>query len=457
MTAGKGSLTGRLAGQLKDRLIQEAINRRSRRAEAEALAPPPQSGEGAVRLAPGEDIPEKFFRFDQNPAYQQLRMLRDAARQLGIDDPFFKTHDGTAGATTSMGGRPYINFASYNYLGFNGDARVHQAAKDAIDRYGTSASASRLVSGERPIHAQLEHALTQAYDAEDCITYVSGHATNVSTIATLFGPRDLILHDSLIHNSVMQGVALSGAKRLSFPHNDADALDALLTQNRRQFERVLIVVEGIYSMDGDYPDLPRFVELRNKHRAFLMVDEAHSLGVLGKTGLGIREHFGLRGSDVDIWMGTLSKTLSTCGGYVCGVKPMIEHLKLSAPGFVYSVGLSPPLAAASLAALQIMQQEPWRVDNLRARGAFMIQAARAAGLDVGSSAGLSVIPAIVGSSLKATRLSQAMLARGMNVQPIVHPAVPERSARLRFFMSCEHTEEQMQQTVDALAQEIKRL
>jgi 7-keto-8-aminopelargonate synthetase-like enzyme len=179
-----------------------------------------------------------------------------------------------------------------------------EAAKEAIDRYGTSASASRLVSGELAVHRELEQALAAMLGVGDCVVFVSGHATNVSTIGHLFGPKDLIVHDALIHNSALLGIQLSGAHRMPFAHNDWEGLDRLLTQCRMQYERVLIVVEGLYSMDGDMPDLPHFVEIKRRHRAFLMVDEAHSLGVVGRSGRGIQEHFGLSGSDVDIWMGT---------------------------------------------------------------------------------------------------------------------------------------------------------
>jgi 8-amino-7-oxononanoate synthase len=225
------------------------------------------------------------------------------------------------------------------------------------------------VSGERGVHRDLERALARAYGVDDAIAFVSGHATNVTVIGHLFGPRDLILHDALVHNSVLQGVKLSGAHRLPFPHRDTTALDAILADQRRQFERVLIVVEGIYSMDGDYPDLPRLIEIKRRHRAFLMVDEAHSFGVMGARGLGIREHFGVDGADVDIWMGTLSKTLASCGGFIAGEMALIEHLKFLAPGFLYSVGMPPPTAAAALAALECMLAEPHRVAALQARGA----------------------------------------------------------------------------------------
>jgi 8-amino-7-oxononanoate synthase len=286
---------------------------------------------------------------------------------------------------------------------------------------------------------------------------VSGHATNVSTIGHLFGPKDLIVHDTLIHNSALLGSELSGARRIPFAHNDWEALDRLLTQCRLQYERVLIVIEGLYSMDGDIPDLPRFVEIKRRHRAFLMVDEAHSLGVLGRSGRGIQEHFGLNGRDVDIWMGTLSKALASCGGYIAGERALVEHLKCAAPGFVYSVGMPPPAAAAALAALRLLNAEPQRSQTLQARGRQFLEAARARGIDTGQSVGLSVIPALTHSSLKAARLSEALFRRKINVQPILYPAVQERAARLRFFISSEHTEAQVQLTVAALAEELRRL
>jgi len=445
VTDSKKGLPGLTAG-LKNKLIQQALERKLRQAAQDQSAAPP------VPRKPTAAIPEAFTRFDQHPGYRQLRIMNDGAARIGVRSPFFKLHEGVAGAETRIGGKTYINYASYNYLGMSGDPVVAQAAKDAIDQYGTSVSASRLVSGERPIHRQLEQALAQLYGVDDAVTYVSGHAANVTTIGYLFGPRDLVIHDELIHNSVLQGIQLSGAKRLSFPHNNADALERLLASQRHEFERVLIVLEGIYSMDGDYPDLPRFIDIKQRHHAFLMVDEAHSLGVMGATGRGIREHFGLPGNAVDIWMGTLSKALAGCGGYIAGETALIEHLKFLAPGFLYSVGMPPPLAAASLAALQQMLAQPQRVKLLQQRGAFFLEQAKAAGIDTGSSTGFAVIPAIVGSSLKAAKLSAALFERRINVQPILYPAVPEKAARLRFFVSALHTEVQIMETIEALAQ-----
>jgi len=445
-----------LTAPLKERLIQDALQRRLRKVEQEHAAPaaPRVSNSAPLRA---DSIPESWCRFDLHPDYQQLRILNEGAEKLGVSNPFFRVHEGLAGATTVIGGETFTNFSSYNYLGLGGHTAVNAAAKAAIDRYGTTASASRLVSGERPIHGELERALAEVHGVEDCVVFVSGHATNVSTIGHLFGPKDLIVHDALIHNSALVGSQLSGARRIPFAHNDWEALDQLLTQCRLQYERVLILVEGLYSMDGDIPDLPRFVDVKRRHRAFLMVDEAHSFGILGSRGLGIQEHFGLQGGDVDIWMGTLSKTLASCGGYIAGERALVEHLKCAAPGFVYSVGMPPPAAAAALAALRVLQAEPQRPKTLRVRGRQFLDMAREFGLDTGLSIGLSVIPAITHSSLKAVRLSEALFRRKINVQPIVYPAVQEGAARLRFFISSEHTEAQIRTTVEALAQEMRRL
>ncbi len=424
---------------LKAKLLMQA-RQRTRQAPATTNAEP----------AAGAKVPERFTRFDQQPGYQQITMMRQGAGQLGVQDPFFRVHEGCASATTTIGGQSYINYASYNYLGFSGDSRLNQAARDAVERYGTSVSASRMVSGERPVHQQLERAIADSYDVDDAVVFVSGHATNISTLGFLMGPNDLILHDEYSHNSLLVGAQLSGAKRISFAHNDSDALDALLTRHRHHFERVLVVIEGLYSMDGDVPDLPRFIDIKRRHQAWLMVDEAHSFGVLGERGLGIREYFDVSADDVDIWMGTLSKSLAGCGGYIAGCQPLVETLRYLAPGFLYSVGIPAQVAAPSLTALQLMQQEPERLQRLHAISQYFLEQARGMGLDTGHSIGAAVVPVIVGSSPLAAQLSHQLFEHGINVQPILHPAVPEKSARLRFFLSSEHSKAQIDTTLQAL-------
>jgi len=384
------------------------------------------------------------------PGVADLVRLRAAAAMLGFENPYFRSHDGVAGGRTAIDGRPLVNFASYNYLSLNGDPRIAAAAKAAIDRYGVSASASRLVSGERPVHAALEAALAAWHGAEAAIAMVSGHATAVTTLGHLFGPRDLILHDQLAHNCILEGARLAGARRVSFAHNDWRAAAAALAMRRADHRRALIAIEGHYSMDGDVPDLARFVALARHHDALLLVDEAHGTGVVGATGRGIAEHAGVDPGSVDIWFGTLSKTLSASGGYIAGRATLIDVLRHGAPGFVYSVGLAPPLAAAALAALEALAAEPWRVARLQANAAHFLAGVRAAGFDVGHSAGFGIVPVITGDSARAVRLAAALFAQGINVQPILAPAVPEDAARLRFFLSAEHTAAELDATVAAL-------
>ena len=432
-----------LFGLTSDVKTQLVARLASRRAAPEAKAAVPEEQSRAPALGDPKAIAE-------------LDMMRRAGKLLGIEDPYFRAHAGIAGAVTRIGEADYDNFVSYNYLGLNGDPRVSAAAKAAIDRYGTSVSASRVVSGERPVHRELEAALAAVYDAEDCLTLVSGHATNVTVIGHLVDRDDLVVHDALSHNSIVQGALLSGARRASFPHNDVDELDRLLGAMRPRAKRALVVVEGHYSMDGDVPDLARLIPVVRRHRASLMVDEAHSLGVLGATGRGVAERCGVDPGEVDLWMGTLSKTLSGCGGYVAGGRGVIDYVRCSAPGFVYSVGLPPPVGAAALEALRVMQAEPWRIGRLARNAALFLSECRAAGLDTGASVGAAIVPVLTGSSIRAARAADALFRRGINVQPIVHPAVPERAARLRFFLSSLHDEAQVRraaaETARALAE-----
>lgn len=408
----------------------------------------------AAPVAPIIAFPPDATDFRTLPGYKEVQAQRSYADLLGIENPFFRLHEQRAGADTLIGNRMLSNFSSYDYLGLNGHPEVVAAAKAAIDRYGTSTSASRLVAGERPIHRELERALAEIYQADDCVVMVSGHATNVGVIGQLMGPKDLILCDELSHNSIVMGAQLSGAQRRNFAHNDLDALEEILAASRRQYQRVLIAVEGLYSMDGDFPDLPRLVELKTRYGAWLMVDEAHALGVVGKTGTGLAEHYGIDPRQVDIWMGTLSKTLAGAGGYIAGSAALIDYIKVTVGAFVFSVGLAPPVAAASLAALQLMRREPERVTRLHENGAHFVAAARRHGLDVGTSAGLAISPVILGESLKAATLADRLGKRGFNVMPILHPAVPERLARLRFFITAEHTHEQIEDALAVTAEEI---
>ncbi|MFG2874149.1 aminotransferase class I/II-fold pyridoxal phosphate-dependent enzyme [Streptomyces sp. NPDC048337] len=372
----------------------------------------------------------------------------------GVEYPYFRVHEGNIRDTTVIGGRPYLSFGSYNYLGLSGHPAINEAAHRAVDRYGTSVSASRVLSGERDLTVRLERTLADFLGVEDCLTLVSGHATNVTAIGHLLGPGDLVVHDALAHDSILQGCALSGAARRPFAHNDTGQLEYMLRLNRSRFRRVLIAVEGAYSMDGDLVDLPAVIELKERYGALLMVDEAHSIGTVGAHGRGVGEFFGVDRSDVDLWMGTLSKAFAGCGGYLGGSARMVRWLRHTLPGFVYSVGLTPPNAAAALAATELITAEPHRVRALRRNAELFLGLAASAGLATGSSAGTPIVPCILGDSAKTLRVAGRLFDRGVIADPIFHPAVEEGLSRLRFFLTSEHREDDIRRAVAILAEEV---
>ena len=415
------------------------------------------------RDAPEGEIPAENYDVTLFPEYLELKRHERMLLAVAEGNPYFRVDQGAGMHVLGMGGIAHIdgrevaNFCAYDYVGMARDPFVIAATKAAIDRYGTGAGASRLVSGEKQVHRELETALAEFLGTPASIVFVSGHATNVTTIGHLMGPGDLIVHDILAHNSILQGARLSGATSRGFAHNDWRALDALLSGIRHGHRRVLIAIEAVYSMDGDFPDLARFVEVKEKHRAMLLVDEAHSLGTMGRSGRGIGEHADIDRSGVDLWMGTLSKSLASCGGYIAGTAALVEYLKYTAPGFVYSVGISPPSAAAALAALTLLRREPERVTRLHELSSLFLALARERGLDTGLSGGTPIIPVIIGNSVKCLLLSRALFSRGIMVQPIIHPAVPERAARLRLFITTNHTEAQVRNAVGAIVEELAKL
>ncbi|MBK2048910.1 aminotransferase class I/II-fold pyridoxal phosphate-dependent enzyme [Francisella noatunensis] len=404
-----------------------------------------------------EDLSEQKADYDfrAHPLYQELQYMRETVKKIGIADPLYRNYQGVAGAKINYAARELINYSSYNYLGLNGDPRTIQAVTEVLAEEGTTVSASRIVAGQRVIHQKLEDKLAELYQTEDAIVFVSGHATNVSVISCLTHDKSLILYDQLAHNSIIQGVKLSVAKAIGFRHNDINHLSQLLQLNAHKYEQIFIVVEGLYSMDGDIPNLPEIIKLKKEYGAILMVDEAHGLGVLGKTGKGIFEHYNLSPKEVDIWMGTLSKTLCSCGGYIAANNVIIDILRHYAPGLVYSVGLSPANTVAAISSLELMLAEPDRVNRLHDNSEYLLTQLKNYGLDTGNSIGRAIIPVIVGSSCNAVALSNKLFDDyNINAMPIMYPAVEERKARLRFFISSEHAKEQLDYTVECLKQNI---
>jgi 8-amino-7-oxononanoate synthase len=405
-----------------------------------------------------EETPQRTVhtarRFSELQAYKYIRKVEQGGKLLGLESPFFRRQEGRVGSKALVAGRPRLNFAWCNYLGLNEHPAVAAAARSAIDQYGTCVSASRMVAGEIPIHETLERKIAQFCGVDEALLFVSGHAANVSTIGTIMNEDDLIVHDALVHNSAAVGTRLSGATSHSFRHNDADACEAILRENRGKHRNALVIIEGLYSTEGDVPDLARFIEIKERYGAWLMVDDAHGVGVLGARGSGCAEHCGVDPRKVDIWMGTLSKALASCGGFISGNKMLIEILRYSAPGFVYSVGLPPPMAAAALAAVNVLEAEPERVARLHANSALFLSLSRSAGLDTGKAEGFGIVPVIIGSTFKLGKLEKRLFERDITASPIFPPGVPINGGRLRFFLTSEHTEDEIGTAVSMLSKEL---
>ena len=396
-------------------------------------------------------------RFEDAPEFIAFRQRADMLLKHPEENPYFVCHESPLRDVSMMDGKPALNFGSYNYVGMSGRPEVVAAAKAAIDKYGTSASGSRLLAGEKRLYQELEQELADWKHTEAALVLVGGHSTNVTFVGNFCGENDLILYDALAHNSIDQGCRLSTATAKPFPHNDAAALDAMLRTHRDKFAKVLIVIEGAYSMDGDIADVPAFVALKKKYGCFLMVDEAHSAAVIGETGGGVDEYFHLQPGDVDIKMGTLSKGLGTCGGYLAGSRAIIEYLRYNLPGFVFSVGISPPLAAAALEAIRLLRSDPSIMARMRENIQTFVTEAHKRNLDTCLAGETAIIPILVGKDEDAFVLSHALRQQGVFVPPAVFPAVPKGKARLRFCVISEHHPEQIIQALDTLVETAKAM
>lgn len=400
-----------------------------------ALADEGEAPCAVLRIRTFEETPE-FKAFAERRA-----SLMDAIEMFG--NPYFVAQDSHLRDVSYINGKKMLNFASYNYVGLSGDPEVNEAAVAAIEQYGTSASGSRLIAGEKTVHQDLERALARWKGTEDALVLVGGHSTNVTFVGNFCTSRDLILYDVLSHNSITEGVRMAQADARPFPHNDYQALEQLLKSRRDRYEKVLIIIEGAYSMDGDVAPVPEFVRLKKEYDCFLMVDEAHSMLVLGETGRGVDEHFGIDPKDIDIHMGTLSKGFGTCGGYLAGSHNLIEYLRYNLPGFVFSVGISPPLAAAVLKGIEIMERDNSRVERLRENIRIFLEEANSYGMDTCLAGESAVTPIMIGPDEVAFMLSKQLENEGIIVPPAVFPAVARGQARLRFCLTSEHKEEQI--------------
>jgi 8-amino-7-oxononanoate synthase len=358
------------------------------------------------------------------------------------------------GARVVVDGREMGMFASYSYLGLLGHPRINEAARRAIDTYGTGTHGVRLLAGTLTLHRQLEETIAAFKDTEDAVTFSSGYATNLSVVSTLVGRHDYVFSDKLNHASIVDGCLLSGAKFVRFRHNDIEDLDRRLGEAPAGSAK-LVVADAVFSMDGDIIDLPGLSAACRRHNAWLMIDEAHSLGVLGATGRGIEEHFRLPGS-IDIKMGTLSKTIPSVGGYIAGKADLVAYLRHSARAYIFSAALPPGQAAAAREAFQVILDEPWRVEALSRNTTQFLGGLKERGLDTMLSV-TAIVPVLCGTDEKAFQMTRESHAEGVFVLPVVSPAVPEGQSRLRSTVTAAHQPEEIEHAMDVFARAAKKV
>ena len=355
--------------------------------------------------------------------------------------------DGRSGPRVQVRGRSLIMLSSYDYLGLIGHPTIEAAAVEAIRTFGTGTGGVRLLTGTLALHERLEHELAAFKGTSAALTFGSGYAANLAAVRSLFGPGDRVLADALAHRSLLDACLLAHVPVQRFRHNDVAALERELRDGVAG-QRTLIVVEGVYSMEGDVCPLPDVVELRNRYGAFLLVDEAHSLGVLGATGRGAHEHWGLPPDCVDIWTGSLSKAMASSGGFIAGSRALITFLQHEAAPFIFSAALSPAAAGAVRAALQVLTAEPERLRRMSGNAAALRRGLRRVGYRVGDGPA-PIVPVVVGEDLEAYILSRRLLDHGVLATAVVHPAVPRRAARLRLCATAAQTEADILAAVDA--------
>ena len=402
---------------------------------------------------------EKSYRritnFSESPEYQDL-MKRSEETFKGGENPYFLPHDSLIRDTSVIREKRVINLGSYNYLGMSGNPETMDAAVEAIKKYGTSASGSRTLAGEKTLYQQLERTIADWKHTEDCIVCTGGWATNLSFISCFMREGDFILYDALSHNSITEGVALSKAESRAFAHNDLAMLEDILKKISGKYNKVLIVVEGVYSMDGDIAPVPEFVRLKKEYGCFLMVDEAHSGGVIGDHAGGCDDYFHLEPHDIDIKYGTMSKALGACGGYIAADHSIVEYLRYSMNGFVFTAGIAPPLAAAVMKAIELIQRDNTMAKKLHENIHYFVRRCKEEGMNTCLAGESAIVPVMVGTDADAARLSSEILKRGVFVPPAMFPAVPMGESRLRFTISATHSIEQLEKAVTVTAEVMRK-
>ena len=372
---------------------------------------------------------EQLEEWRRAGTYQRLRVLQsESAAQSRFD------------------GKDVINLASNNYLGLTTHPKLIEAAVNAARKFGAGSGAVRTISGTMTLHMQLEERIASFKSVEACVVFQSGFAANAGTVSAILGPNDHIVSDELNHASIIDGARLSKAKIHVFPHKDHEAANRILQELSGQTGRKLLITDGVFSMDGDIAPLPQLVEIAERHGAIMMVDDAHSSGVLGRNGRGAIDHFGLHGR-VDIQVGTLSKAVGVLGGYVCGSRDLIEFLYQRARPFLFSTSHPPAVAAACLAAFDVLEQEPERIEKLWDNTRHWKAGLVSAGFDTGVSE-TPITPVMLGEAKRAHDFSSALFERGVLATGIGFPTVREGKARVRTIVAATHTREQLDRALE---------
>ena len=386
-----------------------------------------------------------------------------AAAKEGDLLPYFRLLESEAGPVVEMEGRETIMLGSNNYLGLTGDPRVKRAAADALKRYGTALTGSRLLNGTIPLHIELEREIAEWMGTEDSIVFTTGYQANLGTIGTILEPGDTVICDSGDHASILDGCRLSGARLRPFRHNRMEKLERMLERSEEDGGGVLVVVDGVFSMEGDIAPLPEIVELCKRRGARLMVDEAHGIGVLGERGAGACELFGVEG-DVDLRMGTFSKSLASCGGFVAGPADVIEYLRIAARAFVFTAAAVPAALGAALEAVRICRREGGPMfERLLDNAVYLHRGLRELGLRVveptrlpdGREAITPVVPVVVGEDWQAVLLWKALFDAGVYTNVALHPAVPPGGALLRTSLMATHEREHLDRALETFSRVIE--
>jgi glycine C-acetyltransferase len=396
------------------------------------------------------------FRNDDTVT-RRMAAIRQRVKSMVDNDFYFYNQpieELRGGARVLLNGRDMGMYASYSYLGLVGHPRINAAAKAAIDKFGTGTHGVRFLAGTLTLHDELERTIADFKGAEAAVTYTSGYATNLAAISTLMGRGDYVISDKLNHASIVDGCLMSGAEFRRFKHNDMPDLEARLAQVPDGAAK-LVVADAVFSMDGDIIDLPNVVRLCQKYAAYLMMDEAHSVGVLGKTGRGIEEHFGMQ-DVVDIKMGTLSKTIPSVGGYIAGKKELVDYLRHISRAYMFSAALPPAQAAAANEAFKVILDEPWRIQKLWQNTHQFLDGLKGMGFDTMLST-TAIVPVLCGTDERAFALTQACQRNDLFVLPVVSPAVPEGQSRLRATVTAGHEPHEIQYALDVIGKAGKEI